>query len=126
VPLTLQPDYSKLGSLGTIEDVAGTLIGRSGNLDAEMFSQKEKKVGARCIVASSQLCIRKIPAPLSIYPIYLCQYVRVRVYVYIYIYMSVPGVLLTRTVVRSAECPRTPSTTALGSAVSRPSLRSRL
>jgi len=45
VSYAIQPDYSKLGSLGTIEDVAGTLIGRSGNLDAEMFSQKEKKIG---------------------------------------------------------------------------------
>lgn len=29
----------------SIEDVAGTILGRGGNLDAEMYSQKEKRVG---------------------------------------------------------------------------------
>merc|ERR1711966_403193 len=42
VSYSIQPDYSKLGSLGTIDDVARTILGTSGNLDAEMFSQKEK------------------------------------------------------------------------------------
>eukprot|EP00286_Rhodomonas_abbreviata_P029279 CAMPEP_0181300706 /NCGR_PEP_ID=MMETSP1101-20121128/7033_1 /TAXON_ID=46948 /ORGANISM="Rhodomonas abbreviata, Strain Caron Lab Isolate" /LENGTH=256 /DNA_ID=CAMNT_0023405961 /DNA_START=7 /DNA_END=777 /DNA_ORIENTATION=- len=45
VSYSIQPDYTKLGSLGTIDDVAKTILGTSGNLDAVMFSQKEKGVG---------------------------------------------------------------------------------
>eukprot|EP00291_Cryptomonas_curvata_P014587 CAMPEP_0172155042 /NCGR_PEP_ID=MMETSP1050-20130122/2398_1 /TAXON_ID=233186 /ORGANISM="Cryptomonas curvata, Strain CCAP979/52" /LENGTH=205 /DNA_ID=CAMNT_0012823881 /DNA_START=174 /DNA_END=791 /DNA_ORIENTATION=- len=41
----VQPDQSKLGSLGTIEDVARTILGTEYNLDAEMFSQQQRDVG---------------------------------------------------------------------------------
>jgi len=45
VSYSIRPDYTKLGSLGTIDDVARTILGTSGNLDAEMFTQKEKGLG---------------------------------------------------------------------------------
>eukprot|EP00293_Proteomonas_sulcata_P014261 CAMPEP_0184302972 /NCGR_PEP_ID=MMETSP1049-20130417/12810_1 /TAXON_ID=77928 /ORGANISM="Proteomonas sulcata, Strain CCMP704" /LENGTH=191 /DNA_ID=CAMNT_0026614379 /DNA_START=251 /DNA_END=826 /DNA_ORIENTATION=+ len=46
VSYSIRPDNSKLGSLGNIDDVAATILGTSGNLDAEMFAQKEKSVGS--------------------------------------------------------------------------------